>query len=345
MWQNPPMPENQGHLPDALVQAKKAEDSEDFFEAAHFYKNALALARKFNDPDNIKFCTNKVVEMNKKLVLSGKDLKEISFVQPIPTNRMEEHEAFIQKFLTQGDLNTVLNAIGTHSYFFPKVSNVQKIANQRMPITYQIASLSTINDEGHVLRGSSDGAYAWFTEMYTINQRTIMDLYVSRIIQELIANESNNNRLNLQELSKYFSESRLFDPDNLKIINIGLERYFSGDHVSAMHILVPQFEAVFLKLSEKLGIDIVALERDQALSTRTKVLSESSLDSEAFKKVWGEDLCRQVKFILFEPMGFKLRHKIAHGEIDPEECNFQNSTLVLYLYLVLIARVKVKDTV
>lgn len=333
---------DQMSLENKINQAKNAENAEDFFRASFLYKDALNSAIKLNNSNKIKFCKNKVVEMNKKSIASGKDFKEFSFTQELPEDKKKAHEEFINKFLNQGDLKTILSAIGKHPFFFPRVSEIQKTADKTMPVLYQIASLSTISNDGHTLRGGADGNYAWFMQMYDISQQLITNLYISRIIYELIENKPNGISLNIQELSDYFSNSKIFDEKNLKIISVGIKKYFERDYISAMHILVPQFEAVFLKISEKLGIDIIALDQKYGLATRTKTLSEIYLDSEEFKKTWGEDLCRQIKFILFEQIGYRLRHKVAHGEIEASECNFQNTTLILYLYLVLLARIGIK---
>jgi len=332
----------QSSFQNKIEEAKNAENAEDFFRASFLYKDALSQAIKLNNSNQIKFCKNKVVEMNKKSIASGKDFKEVSFTQELPEDKKKAHEEFISKFLNKGDLKTILRAIGKHPFFFPKVADVQKTTNNTMPISYQIASLSTISNDGHTLRGSSDGNYAWFMKMYDMNQQLVMLLYVGRIIYELMENKPNGNHLTIDTLLDYFNNSKIIEEGNLKIISVGLQKYFDKDYISALHILVPQFESVFLKISERCGIDIVALDQKQSVATRTKTLSEYYLDLDEFKKVWGEDFCRQIKFILFEQLGYKIRHKIAHGEITKEECNFQNATLVLYLYLVLLSRVNIK---
>lgn len=330
-------------LQNKLSQAQEAEKAENFFSAAFFYRDALAAATKKGNSDIIKLCKNKSVEMNKKSIASGNNFKKFSFVQELSENKRKTHEEFIHNFLNQGDLKTILHSIGQHSFFFPKVEDIQKSADETIPISYQFVNLSTISNDGHTLRGSSDGNYAWFIKMYDINQQLIMLLYVDRIIYELMKNKPNNINLNIQNLTEYFSNARIFDERNLRIILVGLQKYFDCDYISAMHILVPQFENVFLKISENLGIDIVALDFKQGLATRTKTLSERYLDSDEFKTIWGVDYCRQIKFVLFEQMGYRIRHKIAHGEIEPAECNFENTTLILYLYLVLLGRINIKS--
>jgi len=259
----------------------------------------------------------------------------------LPEDKEKAREEFISKFLNQGDIKTILRAIGEYPFFL-KVADVQKTTNKTRPISYQITSLSTISDDGHILRGSSDGDYAWFMKIYDIHQRLITALYIGRIIYELIENKPNGNNLTTDALLDYFNNFRIIEEENLKIISVGLQKYFDRDYISSLHILVPQFESVFLKISESCGIDIVALDQKQGIATRTKTLSEYYLDSEEFKKIWGEDFCRQIKFILFEQLGYKIRHKIAHGEITKEECNSQNTTLILYFYLVLLSRASIK---
>jgi len=109
-----------------------------------------------------------------------------------------------------------------------------------------------------------------------------------------------------------------------------------------LHILISKLESLFLNLSEKLGIDIISLNREKEISTQIRTLSDVHLDSSAFKDVWGEDLCEQLNFVLFRPLGYKLRHRVAHGGITFEECNFSNATLIVYFYIVLLARIKRK---
>lgn len=330
-------------LQNKISQAQQAEEREDFFMAAFLYKDALVAAIQQKNSDIIKLCKNKSVEMNRKSIASGKDFKEFSVTQELSKNQKKAHEKFINKFLNQDSLKTILQEIGRHPFFFPKVADVQKLANKSMPISYQITNFSTISNDGYTLRGSSNPSYVRFMEMYNIHQELAMLLYVGRIIYELMENKPNGINLNIKELSEYFSNAKIFDKQNLEIILVGLQKYFDRDYISALHILVPQFENVFLKISKKAGIDIIALDQKQELSTRTKTLSENYLDSKEFKAVWGKDFCRQIKFVLFEQMGYRIRHKVAHGEIKPIECNFGNTTLILYFYLVLLGKIDIKS--
>lgn len=329
---------NKTKLIEIIDNAKKAEENQNFINASAFYKEALELAVKLQDSKSIKICKNKIVEMNKRSIESGKDFREVETSIQLTKEEQNAFNKIVESIIGIENINDTLKVIGQSPYFCPDVQTVEKQTSSTMPITYQVASLSTISDSGHNLRGGSKGNYSWFIQMYGIHQRSIMDMYINRIFFMLIKDK----KLSLQNLDEYFTNSELFNSDQLKIIHVGLERYFKEDYVSALHILVPQFESFFLEIAKKFGINIVAIDNKMDIATRTIILSENHLDSDEFKKIFGENFCRQVRFILFEPMGYKIRHKIAHGEIKSSECNFSNTTLIIYLYLVLLGRIVVK---
>lgn len=320
-------------LEQTIKEADAKAASGDFLGAAFLYKDALRIARGLNDSEKITYCKQKLVESNQK---ATEQMQEHSVKQVVPT---EEIDQIINPILDKGDLASVLKLIGVHPAFYPTFKNVKASAKKTMPATFHFASLSTISPEGHSVKGGENPEHHWLMSMYGMNQGIILQLYLLRLFQEL----KEKKGLNKESFIKYLKDTKIFPEDFLIIMEVGIERYFAGDYISALHIFIPQFESVFLSLSEKLGIDIVALNQTAEISTRTKVLSDRHLSSESFVKVWGEDLCKQVEFILFEPMGYKLRHRIAHGEIRAEECNLANTTLMLYLFLVLSARIERKE--
>lgn len=320
--------------------ALELEKSDDFFSASHFYKIALKEILKNGNSEQIKFCKNKIVEMNKKSISSGKDFKEISVEHKFTEDQIKQLDQFIDNIIKLGDIDLILKNIGVRKSFMPIFSNVVESAKKTIPVTYSIASLSAISNNGHLLKGGDDGQAHWLMKMYEISQQTILELYLLPVINKIMETNNTKIKMNIESLSSYFEKTEILNDNNLNIIKQGLERYFKKDYISSLHILIPQFESAFLDVSEKCGIDIVALDQKLGISTRTKTLSDRYLSSKEFTDIWGEDYCQQIKFILFEQLGYKLRHKIAHGEIQKEECIFSNSTLIIYLFLVILGRVK-----
>lgn len=316
-----------------IRQANEAFNKDDYFSAAFFYKNALKIAVKLGDSEKIKLCKQKMIDANKK---SRSQMKTLSVEQKIPK---EEIDKLINPILNIGNLASILKIIGAHPLFYPDFKGVKESA-KNVPISFQIASLSVFSQEGHLVEGGENPNFQWLMTMYGIHQDIITHLYLLRIFKDLIEKK----RLTKEVLIKYFQDTKNFSDNSMKIMEVGIERFFSKDYISALHVFIPQFESIFLFLSEKLGIDVIALNQKAEISTRTKTLSSYHLTSEDFKRVWGEDFCEQVNFILFEPLGYKLRHKVAHGEITTEECNFITNVLLLYLFLALCARIEIKNT-
>ena len=321
-----------------INKAKEAEDTRSYFISAIYYKEALLIALKNNDSKSITLFKNKAVEMNRKLALSGKDFQKYEFVYELTEKQQSTLQDFLVSILKINDIGKLFITIGELQEFMPKLVEVEKLAKKTMPVAYQIATLNTVSADGHNLRGGSDGAYSWFIQMYDLTQKQILNLYLGRLMDILLKKNPVGKVLTIADFEGYFSKSYLFSTNQLDIIRVGLRKYVEGDFISALHILVPQYESLLLKIISKFGLNIVALDTSIDVATRTTTLSERDFESDGFKKIFGVDLCRQIKFVLFEPMGYRLRHKIAHGEINQTECNFDNTTIIVYLYLVLLAK-------
>lgn len=315
---------------------KEAEDSENksnFFASAHHYKDALIIARKLNDSESIKSCKKKLVEMNQK---SDDFFKKLSTDVTIPNEEFDK----VVDFILDGNLDLILKKIGGHPYLLPRMEHVEKTATKTIPIVYQIASLSTISNDGNLVKGGENGDLAWKMKVYSIHQNLIDEILLKRIFERLSDKKFNFNE---KTLMLYLRSKKTFPEKNLNIIETGISRYFNGDYISALHILIPQFENIFLFMSEKIGIDTLSLNRTKDISTQLKTLSSEYLSSEEFQTKWGRDLCEQIKFVLFEPLGYTLRHKIAHGQIIAEECNKKMANLIIYFLLVLAVKIKINS--
>lgn len=318
-------------LDEKIEAAKRAETSNDFFLSAIHYKDALALARSAGDSFLIKECKKKVIEMNKK---AEDSFKKFNLEQEIPKGEIDR----IVKSVVRKKISESLNIIGIHPALYSKFEEIFSIAKKNQPVMLSLVSSSTISSDGHVVKGGSDAEYVWFNTIYTFSQGFINSAYLNKIFEEL-----EKNSLGEKILIDYLKSSRLFPEDKFGIIEKGVSRYFEKDYISSLHILTPQFESAFLFLSEKLGIDVIALNAGKDISTQMKLLSADKLDTLEFQNIWGKDLCAQLKFVLFEQLGYNLRHKIAHGLIKSDECTVEMARLVIYFYLVIVARIGVEE--
>ncbi len=320
-----------GELKKKIEEAEECDKKQDLLGASILYKEALEVAKNIGDSATIKYLKSKLTSSSKNI-----DYQTIEVQQKIP---QEEIDKFISTVITNDPLNIILKNVGVHPYLRPRIDDIEKQAKQSMPVSFHIVDLTTFSKDGHVIENGDDPVASWTAKMYEISQSMIGGLYLSRIFSELKSKKG----LTADTLYKYLEEKHTFPKDSLPIIKIGLERYFSNDFVSSIHILIPQFENVLLQISEKLGFDIIALNRSAKASTSTRVMSEILLSDEKFQKSWGRDFCEQVKYVLLSPLGFKLRHKVAHGEITLEECNQMTNELIIHLMLILAGRIERKS--
>jgi len=314
--------------------AQKLESNSDFFTASHYYEEALILYRELGDSEGIKKSKEKLIKTSKE---ASERFQKIEVEQKIPKEKLEKELAELRT-LKEGNLSEVLEKIGTCSTFNPKFKEIVKIANSSMPVSMKIATSKTIDANGNTIKGSHDGEYVWIMKIYDLFQGLTSELYLNTLFKELISSK----KLNSQDLIAEFEKNKIFSSREFDIIKRGIESYFKEDYITTLHILIPKLEDLFLEFSKSLGITVDNLERSKEIATQPKTLSEVHLDSAEFRKIWGDDLCEQLNFFLFRPLGHKLRHKVCHGKIASEECNFSNATLILYFYILLNARVKEK---
>lgn len=324
-----------------LNEAKEYEEKSQHFEAAQKHQVALRELNKTSNNQNEKsFCKKKLREMN---LIVSKKLEEFPFIVKSTKEEQKRIKSQINSLVDIEDISELLDKIGKkNSIFCPSFQEVNKQAKQTMPITWQSQSFIHIsfNDNGDQLKDGHDPAVVNFYQNYSIFQDlAILDL--RSVFDKLMA-----EKLNIQNLSDHFRSKSIFREDFLKILDVAIERFFNGDYISTMHILVPKFENVFFDLTQKLeeNVDIIATRAQKGgndeLWTQDKTLGEDFLKNDEVRKVWGEDFCEQIIFVFFSQFGYKLRHKIAHGYSKSDELNFENSVLVLYFFLALAARIK-----
>ncbi len=201
----------------SIEQAQDAENAADFFSAVHYYKDALGIARSLGDSASITLCKNKVVEMNKK---SKDAFRELNIETTVPN---EEIDKVVNSILND-DLETTLKKIGIHPCLFPKMQQIEESARKNIPISYQIASLSTISRDGHLVKGGSDSNYSWVMQTYGMQQGFITEFYISRIFDGL-----ENKGFSEESLVAYLRSKDIFPDDNLAVIVTGINRYFARD--------------------------------------------------------------------------------------------------------------------
>ncbi|WP_437481600.1 DUF4209 domain-containing protein [Sorangium sp. So ce1014] len=116
-------------------------------------------------------------------------------------------------------------------------------------------------------------------------------------------------------------------------ITIAAERYLAGDHVSAVHVLVPRLEQMTRRHLINSGVDATAI-KDGATKERT--FGELIREGKA-AGVLPEPLARLLQAVLAEEWGLNFRNRVAHGLLTLSECTAPNVERLWHVALVLAA--------
>lgn len=314
--------------------AEEARAQNEYMKASSLYTKATDLFRNIGgNKEKLDKCKQYIVEMNK---LSMKhEFGEHSVTTDISEEDAVEIEKQVMR-IAELPLSESLENIGISQIFCPQIEEVAKMASENMPIAFQLASVYSVDDEGNTVRGSQDGQRQWLMKMYSIQLQICRDIYLLPIFNKLLE----TNKLTQDNLYDYINRHNIISEEKRSIIKRGIKAYFDKDYITALHILVPQFEALFLSICSKIGIGTIKIHRGKKIATETITFSENNLDSDTFKEKWGSDFCELINFLLFRPMGYKIRHRIAHGLIKGNECDSETCIFIIYLYIALSSRVK-----
>ncbi len=138
--------------------------------------------------------------------------------------------------------------------------------------------------------------------------------------------------LTAEEMVNYFYESPIFDEKRKDFFIKGIEAYLKGDYVVALHILIPQIEALIRNLSEKVGAPVLKPSRSGGFFYRTL---DDLLRDEQIVKVLGEDMSLYLRVLLTDPRGWNLRNEMCHGISGPERFNQISADRILHVLLCL----------
>lgn len=133
----------------------------------------------------------------------------------------------------------------------------------------------------------------------------------------------------------FLYQSPFFDPDRKPLLEHGIDAYLQGDHVKAIHVLVPQVEHVLRRLLAMLGGATNKHRRSDLRVMVEKSLNDILEAEPAIQKCLGDDITMYLRVFLCDPLGFNLRNNLAHGLMQPEAFRSIYADRLLHILLVL----------
>ena len=312
----------------AIDEAKVGEYVSASFHAA----SALRSYSKLSDSEKIQELKKLVVEYNSKAEpLTGHKIEV-----PLTKEMQDEFQKLLDSYSSKGTLAENLYHIAKSRTLLPRLAEARKNAKNIRPITAQLATHMQLGDNGHVA-SYDDFDGTWLNENYGFQvslTMSILDNATAKLIEK--------KQLTREALMDILLGKKVYTSDQLIKLDAALERRFEDDYFSAIHILTPLIENLFMHISGLVGLDTITF-NGKSTSTRNKNLSSDILSSKEYQDMWGEDFCFLLSFFLYDPTAHRFRHKVAHGDIKMSECNYSTFNMLFYIVLRMTMMVEVNE--
>lgn len=205
------------------------------------------------------------------------------------------------------------------------VAEMRRVA----PLSYMMPRV-ILRGGGQVL-APADPAEAERLRLYQAGVRLLRlqdGFYLNSILERLIARDD----LDPEAMLGYLTTSGHIPAESIPVIQVGIDRMWERDWVSALHILVPQLEEVMRTMLRRAGHETM-----RPLKAIPGVTVEAPLATvlDHLAAVILDDGVIFMLDVVLDLYGLNLRNIFTHGLINIGDCCVDNVVRVLQLYLIL----------
>ena len=243
----------------------------------------------------------------------------------------EEIDKFVEHF-TSSDIQNSLDKIAYSNDLIPKITvikdQVDKLSKE-FPLQ-DLISKALLSDGKKIVETTTedDNKIINFNSNYIHYLNINVELLLKAIFDKLIL----DFKLSVEDFMKKFNRWELLDNKNVPFIEHGISRFLEKDYLSALHILVPQFESTVRRMFSKVGYSTTSIRKG---NTQQEVTFNEFLLRDDVKSALGNDVHKLIQIVMVEQSGLNLRYEIAHGLIELPNINYTKCILIIYLFLIL----------
>lgn len=295
----------------------------DAFSGLHFRQIAKKYYLLAKDRDSAN-------RMDKESAAKSADAKsELRQVSHKFEISREEIETFQNCFIENGPQNGFLLWI---KYFIPnqrKILEQKKKMDSEYPIQGLIGS-TIIGNQGLVaqvddIRGDPEGPMIWETTRTFRLNAPWMNWGLSSLLK---------NGMSKEDIATFILSSPLFDDDCKNFVHIGLDSYFSENHTTSIHVLIPQIERALRNSLVALGKSPVKSHQTGKGINQFKSMNDILIDDDV-RGLLTPDVCIYLLAALAHPKGLNARNAVCHGLWNSDSFNKGTNQLVMHCLLTL----------
>lgn len=138
--------------------------------------------------------------------------------------------------------------------------------------------------------------------------------------------------MDVETIVDYLYECPIFEEKRREFLIRGIKAYLDGDFFFALHILIPQIEALIRNLTEKIGVSVLKPSRSGGFYYKTL---DELLRDENIIEALKENMCLYLRILLTDPRGWNLRNNVCHGISSIETFNQIVADRVFHVLLCL----------
>ena len=127
----------------------------------------------------------------------------------------------------------------------------------------------------------------------------------------------------------------MFDEDT-DLLAEGIGAWLDGDHIKALHVLIPQIERGVREVMGWLGEPVTKSNKATPGIGQSIGMGDVS-SSEVFRDELGPDLPLHLSALYSDPRGWNLRNRFAHGLLHEDEIHVGVTNWLIHTLLVLSA--------
>jgi len=313
----------------AFIQASSKASA---LQTSAWLQRVHATLREFGFVDEADKISIQLREVGKK---AQSELKPFSYTMEAPKEKVEAYIAA----LTAGELEDALTRITAH--YIPQKSEVEKQLKElasKAPVAFLIP-MELQDDAGRPLAkvGSLEEDLPGQTVKQMSQNLAIEAVFLRRVLESL----TKQHPAFADRCVNYLYRSPIFKEDRRQIIQKGIEEYAKGNHMEAIHLLIPQIENAVRVLVETAGGSVLRPAGGGGFNL--KVLNDL-LREPLLVQVFGEDIVFYFSALLVDRRGWNLRNCVCHGLCDASKFGPYMSDRIIHVLLCLALVRKKKQT-
>lgn len=171
---------------------------------------------------------------------------------------------------------------------------------------------SIFNDKGRIIAqvGNAENDFEGQLVLYINRKLKLESIYLGKTIEE----GKKRNLFSVENTLTFLKKNPAIEADRLPIIEGGLKAYFVSDYIIAVHLLIPQIEAVVRNILESNSVCIYKTDRLSPHSP-LRTLDDLLRDAKAAEYL-STPFSYYLRILLTDNKGWNLRNEVCHGLLD-----------------------------